>query len=380
MMNRRLPFLMAIALFGLTATGCGEGRAEKAGNVQDGVAVPKPRLRVKAEVAREGTLSLDSLRTGTTQAGHRMQLVAKIGGTLNRRLVNRGDSVRSNQLLFDIDDRMPAIDLRRAAAGLSGAESDLKQATRSYERAKRLLKSKGISQQAFESAEYGYEKAQTGYELAKLQHEAAQTRLEDTKVRAPRTAEVAMVMSEAGSVVGPGSPLALLVDLSNVVVGLSVSASELRFIDVGSEATGTFPDIGGESIAGKVIGISPTPDPVTGAYTVDVQFSNPDGRIREAMVAHVRLNLRASTGVVLVKREALLRHEGKTAVFVVKGEDIPTAHLTLVETGKLGSTQIEITKGLRPGDKVIVSGQFSLNEASPLLVEMYEGGNDARNR
>ena len=38
---------------------------------------PTPRLRVKAEVAKEGTLSLDSLRTGTTQASHRMQLVAK---------------------------------------------------------------------------------------------------------------------------------------------------------------------------------------------------------------------------------------------------------------------------------------------------------------
>ena len=66
-------------------------------------------------------------------------------------------------------------------------------------------KSKGISQQAFESAEYGFEKAQTGYELAKLQHEAAQTRLADTKVRAPRDAEVAMVMTEAGSVVGAGA-------------------------------------------------------------------------------------------------------------------------------------------------------------------------------
>ena len=223
-------------------------------------------------------------------------------------------------------------------------------------------------------------KRRLGYELAKLQHEAAQTRLADTKVRAPRDAEVAMVMTEAGSVVGAGSPLALLVDLSKVVVGLSVSASELRFIDVGSEATGTFPDIGGDSVKGTIIGISPTPDPVTGAYTVDVEFPNTSGRIREAMVAHVRLNLRASSGVVLVKREAILRHEGKTAVFVVKDSEIPTAQLTLVETGKLGSTQIEITKGLRPGDRVIVSGQFSLNEGSPLLVEMYEEAVNAGNR
>lgn len=380
MMNHKLTIIGLSLLLVFGGTGCGEGRAEKSQSKTTTKEAPKPRLRVKAEIAKEGTLSLDSLRTGTTQAGHRMQLVAKIGGTLNRRLVNRGDRVKASQLLFDIDDRMPSIDLRRAAAGLSGAESDLKQATRSYERAKRLLKSKGISQQAFESAEYGFEKAQTGHELAKLQHEAAQTRLEDTKVRAPRNAEVAMVMSEAGSVVGVGSPLALLVDLSKVVVGLSVSASELRFIDVGSEAIGTFPDIGGDSVQGTIIGISPTPDPVTGAYTVDVQFPNTSGRIREAMVAHVRLNLRASSGVVLVKREAILRHEGKTAVFVVKDSEIPTAQLTLVETGKLGSTQIEITKGLRPGDRVIVSGQFSLNEGSPLLVEMYEEAVNAGDR
>ena len=377
--NNLIILFFSLSMLG-GLSGCTEGRADKENAASAQSEAPTPRLRVKAEIAKEGTLSLDSLRTGTTQASHRMQLVAKIGGTLNRRLVNRGDRVGTNQLLFDIDDRMPGIDLRRAAAGLNGAESDLKQATRSFERAKRLLKSKGISQQAFESAEYGFEKAQTGYELAKLQHEAAQTRLADTKVRAPRHAEVAMVMTEAGSVVGAGSPLALLVDLSKVVVGLSVSASELRFIDVGSEATGTFPDIGGDSVKGTIIGISPTPDPVTGAYTVDVEFPNASGRIREAMVAHVRLNLRASSGVVLVKREAILRHEGKTAVFVVRDSEIPTARLTLVETGKLGSTQIEITKGLRPGDRVIVSGQFSLNEGSPLLVEMYEEAVNAGNR
>ena len=69
--------------------------------------------------------------------------------------------------------------------------------------------------------------------------------------------------------------------------------------------------------------------------------------------------------MVLVKREAILRHEGKTAVFVVIDSEIPTAQLTFVETGKLGSTQIEITKGLRPGDRVIVSGQFSSMKVVP---------------
>ena len=138
---------LIIVIFSLSMlvglSGCTEGRADKENSASAQSKAPTPRLRVKAEIAKEGTLSLDSLRTGTTQASHRMQLVAKIGGTLNRRLVNRGDRVGINQLLFDIDDRMPGIDLRRAAAGLNGAESDLKQATRSFERAKRLLKSKG---------------------------------------------------------------------------------------------------------------------------------------------------------------------------------------------------------------------------------------------
>ncbi len=365
----------------LCVAGCGDVLAETAKDDSAATATaPIPRLRVKAELAREGTLSLDALRTGTTQAKHRVQLVAKIGGTLERRLIDRGDRVTNNQLLFDIDDRMPSIDVRRAAAGLSGAEADLKQATRSFERAKRLYKSKSLSQQSFESAEYAFEKAQAGFELAQLQHEAAKTRLEDTKVRAPRNAEVAMVMTQAGSVVGVGSPLALLVDLSNIVVGLSVSASELRFVELGSVAMGNFPDIGGESLQGSIIGISPTPDPATGAYTVDVEFPNPDGRIREAMVAHVRLALRKSSGVVLIKREAILRHDGRTAVFVVEQGDLLKAKLVFVETGKLGSSHIEITSGLSAGDQVIVDGQFSLNNGSPLLVEIYEGGSDASDR
>ena len=130
---------LSIVLFSLSIlvglSGCDEGRAEREPASAQSKA-PTPRLRVKAEIAKEGTLSLIHCVLGLP-ASHRMQLVAKIGGTLNRRLVNRGDRVGINQLLFDIDDRMPGIDLRRAAAGLNGAESDLKQATRSFERAKR---------------------------------------------------------------------------------------------------------------------------------------------------------------------------------------------------------------------------------------------------
>ena len=94
---------LSIVLFSLSIlvglSGCDEGRAERGKSTSTQTEAPTPRLRVKAEIAREGTLSLDSLRTGTTQASHRMQLVAKIGGTLNRRLVNRGDRVDANQNL-----------------------------------------------------------------------------------------------------------------------------------------------------------------------------------------------------------------------------------------------------------------------------------------
>ena len=58
-------------------SGCTEGRADKENSASAQSKAPTPRLRVKAEIAKEGTLSLDSLRTGTTQASHRMQLVAK---------------------------------------------------------------------------------------------------------------------------------------------------------------------------------------------------------------------------------------------------------------------------------------------------------------
>ncbi len=68
---------------------------------------------------------------------------------------------------------------------------------------------------------------------------------------------------------------------------------------------------------------------------------------------------------MLISKEAVLRQGGQPALFVVQDGK---AHLREVDVGLIDQKHIEILKGVQSGDRVVVSGQNLLNEATPVTI------------
>jgi HlyD family secretion protein len=187
-------------------------------------------------------------------------------------------------------------------------------------------------------------------EIGKLrkQDEEARRQLVLATPRADRPGVLTWVVTEEGSSVLKGAPLARVADYSSFRVDASVSDVHAKRLSAGQPVTIR---VGSDTLDGTIASVEPTV--VNGTITVVIALAQPSNPL-------LRSNLRADVEIVTARRPATLRvrrgpfasGEGTQPVFVVRGD---RAVREMVTFGLSSVEFFEVTAGLTPGDEVIVS-------------------------
>ena len=114
---------------------------------------------------------------------------------------------------------------------------------------------------------------------------------------------------------------------------------------------------------GRVSAILPEVDPTTRTVRARVEVANPAGKLKPGMYATLTLSPRAKEGL-LVPTEAVIRTGQRSVVILADGTGKFRA--VDVEVGMESGDDAEIRKGLKAGDKVVVSGQFLIDSEASL--------------
>jgi HlyD family secretion protein len=134
-------------------------------------------------------------------------------------------------------------------------------------------------------------------EIAAAQAALAQAKiaLAETELRAPYAGSVAALEARVGELVGPGSPVVQLADLTTLQIETD-DLTELNIVRVreGAPTTVTFDAIPGLTVAGKVVRVKPLGENKQGdmTYTVVIQPDRLDERLRWNMTAAVAIEPR----------------------------------------------------------------------------------------
>jgi HlyD family secretion protein len=190
--------------------------------------------------------------------------------------------------------------------------------------------------------------------------EGLKQRVADLTLHSPVNGMVANLAQPQKTRVAESAPLLTVVDLSAFEIEFQVAESYAADIKPGLAADIT---LGGRSIPGTVTAISP-----------EVRQNEVTGRVKfnAAQQPGLRQNERASVRIVLDERDAVVKFErgsgideATRAVYVVRGDH---ATRTPVELGAASVSEIEVLRGLSPGDAVIVSDTHDFNNAPELLI------------
>lgn len=161
--------------------------------------------------------------------------------------------------------------------------------------------------------------------------------------------------------------LYMIADLSEIWINAEVYEFEVPYIRVGQTAQAQLSYYPGRIYTGKVTYINPTVDPVARTVKVRLEFANPKFELKPEMFANVEVKINYGKQIVL-PQEALLDSGEKQYVFLAHGDGMFEPRQ--VETGAKLDGNVMITSGLKPGDTVVLSGNFLIDSESRLKSAM----------
>lgn len=224
--------------------------------------------------------------TGSLDPVAQVQLGFDVPGRIEQLVAQRGALVRKGDAVARLDARMAEAQLAQAEAAVAGARAQLAAGEAGFARVQKLREAGGVSEQQFTDAEGGLLAGRAGVQQAEAAMQLARTNLAWHTLRSPIDGTVTNGPDNAGMLVGAGTPLFLVEDLSALQVKATAPESA-RWIAEGMDATVLLAD--GTSLPGKVTRVIPALDPATRRVPVEVRVDSPPAEVRAHAFARVKV-------------------------------------------------------------------------------------------
>ena len=357
-----LTALVAVGVL-VGVAGCGSRSGDQNGRASAATWVRVVPVAVK-------TIEKTLTHTGQVEAWRVANVGPEVGGRIARIYVNQGDWVNKGQVLAELDTRSMRLQKEQAEAAVAVAKANLETAQRTWERISRLHEQGMVTDQDYEKAQLGLKSARAQLQQALAALHLAEYQLDVSIMKAPFDGVVTGKWHEEGDVINPmmglagrGSGVLTVVDPTRVKVTIQVPPSEVGLVRKGQKAYLEVATSPGRRFYGEVAWVNPGADPTSKTFSVQVVCKNPGLAIKPGVFADVTVVVEEHPDAVVVPRIAVL---GDSVVFVAEKN---VARKRRVRVGLKNKHEVEILDGLRPGEAVIVEGNYGLTDGTPLVVQ-----------
>ncbi len=344
-------------------------------------------------------------------------IFSKVSGYIRRIHADRGDFVKTGQLLVEIDDQELQASLEQARAtlltghaGLEVARSSLEGQRANFEnqranlnkahavadndgrqaeRMKTLFERGLVSATDWENAWTNAEASRANVHAAEAQLrvaevqiatnesqvrlsqaqlatyraslQLAQTNLANTRLLAPFSGYISQRNLDPGAAVNAQSAgtsttsvgILTVQDIVTVKVQIEVPERDIARVKVGAPVS-IVADPYQESFTGTLARVVHNLDPRTRTMGVEVEIPNPDGKLKPGMFARVEVMVDRRANALTIPVEAIRLGEAKPAVMVVRNGIVEDVQ---VDLGAADARGVEVLKGIGDRDQVILQGK-----------------------
>ena len=312
-----------------------------------------PPISVKVEKISELTHSQDVTVSGNVEGNKTVHLGFMVAGRINRVSCNEGEAVRSGQLLATIDSTSYSI-------AKEIADVQVRQVTDEHSRLKMMFERNSISESDFRKVDFALQGALA---QQKLQNK----NLSDTRLYSTMNGILLKKLAEPGEIVASGTPVLVVSDISKVKVSAYIPENQLQYVHIGQKAQ---VQIGAleQTFAGEVTEVGSLADAMTRAFTIKIEVTNQEQKIRPGMIAEVIFSDVSRKTIISVPASAILRTtEGQSYVFVADIQK-EQAFQHFISLGGFYGDMIEVISGLAEGETIVSGGQQKLTNGSRITI------------
>ncbi|MBK8965950.1 MAG: efflux RND transporter periplasmic adaptor subunit [Saprospiraceae bacterium] len=332
-----------LASLAITMAGC----TEKPDSVGNG-ASPNQVMQADFVVTTPQPVANTIRVNGTLVAAESAMLSAQTAGQVSQILFKEGQRISSGQLLVKLDDRQWLAQKKKLEAQLQTAEKDLK-------RKEQLLAIKGISQAEVDDA--ALQIATLKADLQELE-----VRIDYAAIRAPFTGQVGLRNVSVGAYLSAGTPVAQLVQTDPLKLEFNVPERYASQIRNGQKVRFTLAGSNAEHTA-AVYAADPVISESTRALRIRARVPNANSKLIAGAFAEVNLELERIPNALLIPTEAVVPQLNEQVVYQIKNGTIKQVP---VQLGIRLARQVQIERGLNPGDTVMVSGLLQARDGMPV--------------
>ncbi len=307
------------------------------------VAQKNTEVSVRTATVKKESLSGQFTVNGTFEPETRANISAEMGGQIVEIYVEEGSEVKQGQVVAKLSGDKINVNVNNAKANLDNAQSTLSR----YEAA---FQTGGVTAVQLDQARLQVENA-------KAQYKSAQLSSGDTNVRSKVSGIVNKKMVEEGMVVGAGTPIIEVVNISSLELRVEVDEALVSRIKMG-DTVNVVPSVTKDTIKGKISFIAPASNGAL-KFPVEITVDNEKGQRKAGMYATAVFNKAGNDNVLTIPREAFVGSVSDNKVFVVENG---TAKLKEIQTGLNYGDKVQVTAGLNEGDVVVTSGQINLTD------------------
>jgi len=339
-------------------------------------------LTVTTTKVAEQAVSRSMLVTGSLAAWDELPIGTQTSGlAIVEVLVDEGDAVKAGQLLARFDDSVLRADLASREASLREAEALAAEADANIRRAEDLTRTGAISTRDLDARRATALTTKARVRVAEAARDQAAVRLKQTEVRSPTDGTVSQRNARLGAVMSAGgTELFRIIREDRVELVAEVPEIDLRSMQVGQPAELSMTDAQGKPFTGNVRLISPVVDIRTRIGTVKIAVPH-DPQLRPGMFVSARVTTGTQQAPV-VPEAALVYRDARTYVIVASPEAAANGHRKVeareVDIASRADGRAAVTKGLKAGEDVVLSGAGYLKDGEEVIVTAAPTGGDVK--
>jgi membrane fusion protein, multidrug efflux system len=300
---------------------------------------------VTVQTLEPGEFHSECLFHSTLSGVEETSVSAMVTDKVEKILFAVGDRVKRDEIVMLFPTDNPATPYVQTKTAFEHAGTTLA-------RIKNLYDNGGISLQE-------YENTRTQYEVSKANWESVQRTV---RAKAPINGEIVQLSVREADNVRTGDKLFTVADTRRLKTEVWVTEDQAASVAKDDPATATWR---GATISGKVVQLDTSLNPRRQAFGAVIEFDNPGGRMKNGVNAEIHINSLSRTRALVIDRKNVRTEGDSTFVFIAR--DSITVKRSVV-LGRHHEMEVEVIRGLGPGDRLITKGQMLLEDKTKIRI------------
>ncbi len=324
-----------------------------------------------AVVARDMPVYLNGI--GTVQAYNTVTIKSRVDGQIVNVFFKEGQEVKQGEPLFEIDPRPYQAALEQAQAAKQKDEAQLAGALRDLDRYSKLLGTGFQTRQSYDNQTTLVNQVQASLKADQAAIDMAQLNLSYAEIRSPIDGRLGARLVDKGNLVRATDNTALVTinEIKPIFVSFTLPQNTLDELREQQQkaplVVRAYSGDGDKLLSlGKLTLIDNSIDQATGTIHLKARFDNEDERLWPGEFVSVRVILKTRPNIPTVPSQTVQEGPDGHFAYVIKPDD--TVERRAVEVASVQDGIAVINKGLKPGERVVVDGQYRLTPGARVKI------------